>query len=224
MDFQVARLQEIVNKIQFFSKMHFKNAIDINILLETDGLEIDDINKLISAGVKKIGFSNIEKFAEMEYLLLPAKRSFIGEINSQNINAILANFETLESITDMEQIRQIGEINLKTGRVTNILLRLNVLSEIKKFGVSPAEINDLSYQIAVSAGVRLRGITSFIPNFSDKMQKTTLRKITTIYKILNQRYKGFEFLSVNYLDNMRELIEEGVNEIRIGINSFVESK
>ncbi len=221
MEFQVARLQEIVNKIQYFSKMHFKNAIDIKILLETEGLEIDDINKLISAGVKKVGFSNLEQFVENEYLLLPVEKVFLGELDNQNINAILANFETLESIVDIEQIQQIGEINLKTGRVTNVLLKLNVLSEIKKFGVSPAEINDLSYQIAVSAGVRLRGITSFIPNFGDKMQKTTLRKITTIYKILNQRYKGFDFLSVNYLDNMRELIEEGVNEIRIGINSFV---
>jgi len=220
MEFQVARLQEIVNKIQYFSKLHFKNAVDIGILLETEGLDITDINKLIGAGVRKIGFSKLEQFSEYEHLLLPCEKYYLGDLDGQNLSPILANFSVIESLVTIEQARQISDLNARAGRVTKVLMRLNVLSEIKKFGFLPAEMNEATYEIALMSGLRMIGVNSYVPPVADKMEKTAWRKIGTVYKILTQRFRGLEVLSLNYADNLRDLIGEGVNEVRIGVKSL----
>lgn len=221
MEFQVARLQEIVGKIQYFCKMHFKNAVDVSILLETEGLDIDEINKLISAGVRKIGFSRLEQFSEMESMLLPCERHYLGELESHNLVPILANFSVIESLVSLEQARAIAEVNARAGRVSSVMMRLNVLSDIKKFGFLPTEINDSSYDIALMPGLRLLGVSSFVPESGNsKMQKTAWRKVGTIYKILFQRFRGFEVLSLNFSNSLADLIGEGVNELRIGVNTL----
>lgn len=220
MEFQVARLQEIITKIQFFSKLHFKNAIDVSILLETEGIDIADINKLIGAGVRKIGFSSLEQFSELEYLLFPCEKYYLGELDDQNLGPILANFAVIESLTNLEQARQISDINARTGRVTKVLMRLNILSDIKKFGFLPVGINDSSYEVALMSGLRLVGISSYVPKINEELQKTAWRKAATVYKMMSERLRGLEYFSMNYADNLAELIAEGVNEIRIGVKTL----
>lgn len=222
MEFQVARLQEIVNKIQYFSKLNFKNSVDIQILLEADGLDIVDINKLIAAGVKKIGFSSLDQYIQWENMLLPCARHYLGQLEGQNLTPILANFNLIESVSSLEEARLISDLNARAGRVSQLLIKLNVLSDIKKYGFIPAEIGDASYEIALLSGVRLIGINSYVPPLgNNKLVKAAWRKIGTVFKLLQQRYRGFEVLSLNHADNLAELIEEGVNEIRIGVKSLV---
>lgn len=218
MEFQVARLQEIVGKIQYFCKLHFKNAVDVSILLEADGLEIEDINKLISAGVRKVGFSDLEQFSAVEHLLLPCERHYLGDLETHNLMPILADFSVIESVVSLEQAREIADVNARAGRVTRVMMRLNVLSDIKKFGFLPVEINDCSYDIALMPGLRLIGVSTFVPEMGgSKLQKTAWRKVGTVFKILTERFHGFEVLSVNFSDNLADLIGESVNELRIGV-------
>lgn len=222
MEFQVARLQEIANKIQYFSKLNFKNAVDIQIVLEADGLDIADINKLVSAGIKRVGFSTLDQYIQWENMLLPCTKHYFGELEGQNLNPILANFDLIESVASVNDARLISDINARAGRVSQILIRLNVLNEIKKFGLLPSEINDASYEIALMSGLRLLGINSYVPPLGNsKMEMTAWRKIGVVFKLLQQRYRGFEVLSLNHANNLAELIGEGVNEIRIGLKSLV---
>ncbi len=221
MEYQVARLQEIVTKIQYYCKLNFKNAVDIGILLQAENMNIEDINKLIGAGVRKVGFHNIEQLGEIEHLLLPCKKYYLGELEGNNLSPVLANFETIESIINIEHVRLISDLNARTGRVTNILARMNILSEIKKFGFSPAEISDICLEIAKISGVRLTGINTYVPPLENiKMRKTALRKASVMFKMLEARFRGMEVFSLNYISQFEDLIGEGVNEIRIGIKDL----
>lgn len=222
MQFQVATLQEIVSKIQYYCKLNFKNKIDIDILLEAEGLEIEVINSLIGAGVRIVGFSSLDQFIEMGDLLLPCKTHYLGELDTNNLTPVLANFKVIESINDMDQIRKISDYNARNGKVSEVLAMMNVLSEIKRFGFVPAEIQDVCMEIAKTSGVRLMGVHSFVPNIdNDNMRKTALRKAGTIYKMLNARFRGFDKFSLNYLTHYEDLIAEGVTQIRIGIKDLV---
>jgi uncharacterized pyridoxal phosphate-containing UPF0001 family protein len=175
MEFQVARLQEIVNKIQYFSKLNFKNAVDVQILLEADGLEYDQINKLIGAGIKRVGFSSLEQYLLWENLLLPCKRHYLGDLEGQDLSGILANFDLIESVVSVEQARFISDLNAKTGKVSSILLKINILSEIKKYGVLPVEMNDVVGEIVKMSGLRLVGINSYVPELGNsKLVSTAL--------------------------------------------------
>jgi PLP dependent protein len=221
MGFQVSTLQEIVGRIQYYCKLNFKNRVDIDFLLDTDGLEIEDINQMISAGVRIVGFSDLEKFIEMSSDLLPCKKHYIGDLDGNNLTPILTNFDLIESINDFNQVRQISDYNARHGKITELLIRMNVLSDIKKFGFSPAEIQEVCISIAKTSGVRLLGVTSFVPNLdNDRMKKTALRKAGTVFKLLNERFRGIEKFSLNYLTQYEDLVAEGVTEIRIGVKDL----
>jgi len=222
MEFQVARLQEIVNKIQHFSKLNFKNAVDVQILLEADGLEYDEINKLIGAGIKHVGFSSLEQYLLWENLLLPCKKHYLGDFVEQDLSGVLANFDVIESVLTVDQARLISDMNARKGKVSAVLLKINVLSEIKKYGVLPGEINDVVNEIVRMSGLRLIGINSYVPELGNsKLASTARRKIGIIFKLFEQKYRGFEVLSVNHTPNLEEIIAEGANEIRIGVKSLV---
>jgi uncharacterized pyridoxal phosphate-containing UPF0001 family protein len=222
MEFQVARLQEIVNKIQYFSKLNFKNAVDVQILLEADGLDYDQINKLIGAGIKRVGFSSLEQYLLWENLLLPCKRHYLGDLEGQDLSGILANFDLIESVVSVEQARFISDFNAKMGKVSSILLKINILSEIKKYGVLPVEMNDVVGEIVKMSGLRLVGINSYVPELGNsKLVSTARRKIGVVFKLFEQKYRGFEVLSTNHTANLSEIIAEGANEIRIGLKSLV---
>ena len=222
MRFQVARLQEIVNKIQYFSKLNFKNVVDVQILLEADGLEYDEINKLIGAGIKRVGFSSLEQYLLWENLLLPCKRHYLGDFVEQDLPSILANFDVIESVVSVDQACLISDVNARQGKVSSILIKINVLSEIKKYGVLPGEINEVVGEIVKMSGVRLIGLNSYVPELGNsKLVSTARRKIGVIFKLFEQKYRGFEVLSINHTSNLEEIIAEGASEIRIGWKSLV---
>lgn len=224
MEFEVARLQEIVGKIQYFCKLHFKNAVDVSVLLETEGLEIEDVNKLIGAGVRKVGFSRLEQYLDWENMLLPCERHYVGDLENEEIEnfleKVLANFPVVESLVNLEQVRRINQLNARVGRVTRVLMRVNVISEVRKFGFLPMEVSDASYEIALMPGVRLIGINAYVPEIGEKLRKTAWRKAGTLFKIIVARLKGVDFFSLNFSEDLKELIGEGVNELRIGLKTL----
>jgi uncharacterized pyridoxal phosphate-containing UPF0001 family protein len=68
----------------------------------------------------------------------------------------------------------------------------------------------------------LVGINSYVPELGNsKLVSTARRKIGVVFKLFEQKYRGFEVLSTNHTANLSEIIAEGANEIRIGLKSLV---
>jgi uncharacterized pyridoxal phosphate-containing UPF0001 family protein len=221
MEYQVARLQDIVTKIQYYCKMNFKNSVDVDLLLETDGLDIEVVNSMIGAGIDKVGFTTTEQLDAMEAQLLPCKKHYLGELTSENLLAVVSSFDVIENVADMDMVLKISDINARRGSVSQLMAGLNVLSDIKIFGFLPAEISEKSFDILRTSGIRMIGISTYIPPIDNKkLRKTAMRKAATMYKMLTSQYRGLDYFSMNYHSDFAELIEEGVNQIRIGIKNL----
>jgi uncharacterized pyridoxal phosphate-containing UPF0001 family protein len=142
-------------------------------------------------------------------------------VSGQNLTPILANFTRIESISDIADVRKISEENLRSGKVTELMVLLNIISTIRQFGFLPAEIDGVCLEIARQPGVRLVGIHTYIPPLQNQaMTKTAMRKAGTIFKMLKNRFRGVDRLSINYLGHFEDLIAEGANELRIGVKDL----
>lgn len=215
MQFQVARLQEIISKIQFNCKLNFKNAVDVDLMLETQGFDLIELNSLIGAGVKILGFKDLNSYLEVSDVLLPVKKRFIGNFNEQDLEKTLASFDLIEAVVSLEQAEEISHANAYKARVTDILMRVNVLNDRKEYGFMPAELIDQFLAINKLSGIRVRGISSYIPNFSkDERLKKALRKLKVLFVMMQERFRGVEIFSVNLQDNLEDLLAEGVTEVR----------
>lgn len=222
MQFQIARLQEIITKVQFSCKMNFKNSVDVEILLEIEGLELADVNKLVSAGIKRIGVFDFDAFLDIKDSLLPCRKAFVGEIDESKMEDILNNFDFLQNVVSLECAEKLSNLNAKRGKTTDFALSVNLVNKEKKYGILPEEFDSTVIEILKLSGLRLRGLNIYCPSFGNQlMEKKLLRKAGVLYKLLDSRYKGIELYSVNMVGKVEEMINEGVNEIRIGLNSLV---
>lgn len=221
MQFQIARLQEIVSKVQFSCKMNFKNSVDVEILLEADGLDISDINKLIGAGIKRVGFLDLNYFLTLESQLLPCKKVYLGVINDQNITDILENFDFLQNVVSLKQAKDLSLANAVKGKVKEFSLSMNLVNKEESYGLIPEKFDDDVWEMAKLTGLRLRGVSVFCPPYGNiDLEKKLLRKAGVLYKILNSRYKGIELYSANLVGRVEDMVTEGVNEIRIGLKTL----
>ena len=219
MHFQVARLQDINRKIQFNCKLNFKNAIDVLILLEIEQFDLVNLNTLIGAGVKVLGIKNLALIEDLRSVALPVKLHFLGELqelSQENLELVLANCAVLETVSTLEQAEKISHANALKGRVSEVLMRINVLNEEQKYGFLPAEMIDNFLAISNLSGIRVIGLNSYVPAFAKEARlKKALRKLKVLFVMLQQRYKGIEVLSLNLQDNLADLIAEGVTEVRM---------
>lgn len=221
MQFQIARLQEIVSKVQFSCKMNFKNSIDVEILLEADGLDILDINKLIGAGIKRVGFLDFDYFLTIKNQLLPCRKVYLGTINDQNVNAILENFDFLQNVVSLKQAKNLSLANAVIGKVKEFSLSINLVNKEESYGLIPEKFDDEVWEMAKLTGLRLRGINIFCPPYGNiDLEKKLMRKAGVLYKILNSRYKGIELYSANLVGRVEDMVAEGINEIRIGLKTL----
>ncbi len=220
MQFQVARLQEIINKIKLSSKLNFKNSVDVEMILEVDGLEIEEINKLIGAGVNKLRFRTLAKLLEIENMLLPSKKHYSGDF-AEKLNDIFDNFDVLDTVQDMGIARAVNLWSAKSGKTKDVLVQINAVNDQIKYGILPKDFTVFVWEINKLFGVKLKGISCFVPDTGNqKLSKTILRKASVLYKLMRSRYRGVEVFSVNAGLGIEELVGDGVNMIRLGINSL----
>lgn len=221
MQFQIARLQEIITKVQFSCKMNFKNAVDVEILLEIDGLDVLDINKLISAGIRKIGVGDYDKFLEIREHLLPCKKVYIGELNDKNIEQVLNDFEIIEGINSLEVAIKLSDLSARKSKIIEIIISINLVNDDEKFGLLPENFDQSVNEIIKLSGIRVRGFCFYSPAYGNSsMTKKLMRKASILYKLVYSKYRGIKIFSVNLQDKVDELIQEGVTEIRIGVKSL----
>lgn len=220
MQFQVARLQEIINKIKLSSKLNFKNSVDVEMILEVEGLEVEEINKLIGAGVSKLRFKTLARLLEIEPLLLPSKKHYSGDF-AETLNDIFDNFDVLDTVQNMEIAKAINLWSVKTGKTKEVLVQINAVNDEIKYGILPKDFNDFVWEVSKLFGIKLKGIACYVPNVGNhKLSKTILRKASVLYKLMHARYRGVEVFSVNVGLGIEDLVGDGVNMVRLGINSL----
>ena len=217
MQFQVARLQEIISKIQFNCKLNFKNSIDVNIVLDAKGLDVFDINILIAAGIKYVGFNSLVELNEITDTLLPVKKHYFGNLDELNMAEVIAKFDLIESINSIATARKLNDLCVRAGKVKKVLVQVNVLNKEEHFGFLPDEIFEAFSDFGKLGGIKPIGISSYLPDFRNKAkERQILRKVRTIFDLLRNKYRGIEVLSLNAMTNWEDVIAERVNEIRVG--------
>lgn len=197
--------------------MYFKNAVDVNILLDSRGVNIEDINKLVSAGIRSVGFGSLMEFAEAENLLLPVKKHYLGSLDELNMPEVIEKFDLIENVDSINVARRLNDFCVRKGVVKKVLLKVNVLNQETHYGFLPGEIFDAFLEISKLGGLKPTGISAYIPNYGNRdKEKQVLRKARTVFDLLNNKYRGIDVLSLNAIQNWEDVIAEKTNEIRVG--------
>lgn len=216
---------DIKSRISAAALRSGRNPDDILLLAATKTIDVEVINHAIKMGLSAIGENRVQEFLSKEDYLSPlADRHFIGHLQSNKAKDIVGKVSLIHSVHSLKLAKVIGELSVKKGLVTDILLEVNIGGEESKSGFSVDEILENLQEISKISGIFVRGLMT-IPPICDDCEKNR-EYFKEMYNLfLDIRGKKIDNSSMDYLsmgmsDDFEVAIEEGANIVRIGTALF----
>ncbi len=184
---------------------------------------LEAVTALYSAGQRAFGENKVQDLkAKMQGAEnLPIEWHFIGTLQENKINALLALkptlFQALDSLKLAEALQKRLEAN---NQILNCLLEVHSSHESSKSGFGLESAVDSYLQIQDSCpNIRLKGIMTIATNSNDiKVQDICFKKTKDIFDSL--RECGAEILSMGMSSDYKVAIANGANMVRIGSEIF----
>jgi len=183
------------------------------------------IEEAINAGVKIIGENRVQD-AKEKYQILTAgiEWHLIGHLQTNKVKYAVEIFNCIHSVDSIKLAKEIDKYSLQFGKITNILVEVNVSGEETKYGIKSEEVETFLKEISEFPRIRIRGLMTIAPIVEDKEEvRPYFRKLREISKeIENRNIKNVEmkYLSMGMTEDFEIAIEEGANMVRIGRGIF----
>lgn len=179
------------------------------------------------AGVRHIGESYYQE-AKLRLPCLPKdlKRHFIGRLQSNKIDSIVALFDCIQSVDSLIKLQQIDKAAEKISKKIEVFIQIQLIEESQKSGISPLRLKEL---IAGSTALKSTTITGLMLLPSNNRDAAATRQqfhtMAQIFEELKNTYEKHPHLELRYLSmgmtkDYPLALAEGSNMIRIGRGIF----
>ncbi len=184
------------------------------------------INDAIGLGLSHIGENRVQEYLgkKDELKLDDVKVHFVGHLQTNKVSRIVTQVDMIDSVDSLRLANAINKASLKAGRVTDVLIEVNIGREIQKSGVFEENLEELLYQVSELNGLRVLGLMTVPPILDKKQQKREV--FSRMYKLFVD-IKGknidnifMDILSMGMSSDYVEAIMEGATVVRIGSALF----
>lgn len=217
MHFEVQKVHQLIEEIKLVCKRVQRNPGDITVVAATKYASVEQINTLISAGIRIVGENRVQDAQKKFPLLLPCERRFIGTLQTNKVRQALKLFKMIESVDRIELATAIEKECDRMNMKIPVLIQVNVAKDLKKHGIKPSETFEFVREIAKLWHLQIRGLMAIVPFFEDPEEaRPYFRMMKSLFDLCRKQFKGFETLSMGMSHDFRVAIEEGATEVRIG--------
>ena len=193
---------------------------DVSLLAVTKTVEPARINRALSLGVGQIGENRVQEFlGKRDALRLDGVGvHLIGHLQTNKVTQIVGLIDSLRVA------RAVSDASLKIGRVTDVLVEVNIGREEAKSGVLEEELEPLLEQISSFSGIRVCGLMTVPPILETEREKrqvfSQMRQLFIDMRGKNIDNVNMSVLSMGMSSDYREAILEGAIIIRVGSALF----
>jgi len=186
---------------------------------------IEQTKEAISAGVRIIGENKVQE-AKKKYQILTGDIEWhlVGHLQTNKVKYAVEIFDLIHSVDSIKLAKEIDKRSLQFGKITNVLVEVNVSGEETKYGIRPEEVELFLGEISKFSGIRVRGLMTIAPIVKNKEEvRPYFKELKELSeKIRNKNIKNvkMDYLSMGMTDDFEVAIEEGANMIRIGRGVF----
>ncbi len=217
---------EIINeKIKKAALKTNRNPEEIKLVAVTKTATIEQIKEAIGAGVKIIGENKVQ-VAKEKYQILTTNIEWhlVGHLQTNKVKYAIEIFDLIHSVDSIKLAKEIERRSLQFGRITNILVEVNVSGEETKYGIKRKEVEPFLKEISEFSRIKVRGLMTIAPIAEDK------EKVRPYFRMLGELSEGIkskniknvrmDYLSMGMTKDFEVAIEEGANMVRIGRGIF----
>ena len=184
------------------------------------------INVAIENGITHIGENRVQEFlSKRDQLHIEGVDvHIIGHLQTNKVDKIIDKVDMIESIDTLHLAQAVASASLKCGRITDVLVEVNIGGEAAKSGVSPDQTEELLRNLSQIDGIHVRGLMT-VPPISDTNQQKRdyfmrMRKLFIDIRAKNIDNTSMDILSMGMSSDYTEAILEGATMVRIGSALF----
>lgn len=169
----------------------------------------------LEGGLTDVGENYVREAREKFAGLPPARKHFIGHIQTNKAKAIVETFDVVQSIDRYDAGRAIARAARAVGRPVTTLVQVNV-SPTERFGVAPADAPALAMRLRDDEGLRVDGVMAIGPNTEDRAE------IARAFAVAAKTFSavGGSTFSIGMSGDWQEAIGCGTTMLRIGTAIF----
>jgi len=199
----------------------------VELVAAAKGRTADEINEVLSAGVKIIGENYLQE-AEEAYEVIGnrAQWHFIGHLQSNKVKKVITFFNMIQTVDSQGIAEAIDRACVAYNKAMQVLVEINSAREPQKSGIFPTEAEAFIRRIACLDNIRVAGLMTMGPASEDpedlRPYFRETKKIFDQIKPLDLKRVNMQYLSMGMTDSYRVAIEEGANMIRVGSKIFGE--
>jgi hypothetical protein len=218
------RLEEVREKIAFFSEKAGRDPGDVMILGATKGVSPKLIDEAASLGLKVFGENTVQE-AQKKIPLVSAEVEWrmIGHLQRNKVKKALELFKMIETVDRLPLALEIEKRAL--GQIP-CLIEVNTSGEESKFGVKPEELRSLFEEMLKLTKIKVLGLMTLGPYPPE--EKRSRRAFSLLRELKEKMEKEFSIqlpvLSMGMSEDYHWAILEGTTEIRLGRAIFGERR
>lgn len=219
---QYCEVQERVRKACLRSG---RDPKDVTLIAVSKTKPLEMLLEAYDAGARNFGENKVQEILE-KYPEMPEDARFhmIGHLQRNKVRQVIDKVSLIHSVDSLRLARQIEEESAKAGRITPILLEVNVAREESKFGFFMEEVERAAEEIAAFSHIVVKGFMTIAP-FVENPEEN--RKVfQDLYQlsvdITNKNIDNMSMgvLSMGMSGDYEVAIEEGATMVRVGTSIF----
>ena len=199
---------------------------EVRLLLATKTQPPEAVRVAIEAGEKLVAENRVQEVRPKYEALedLDYERHFIGNLQSNKINALLPYVSCIESLDRLSLARKLNRKLEAEGTSIEVLVQVNTSGEESKFGLEPAEVAGFMKEVSGLETLKVRGLMTIGLNTEDpELARASLRRLRELRDEVRQMNLGsieMTELSMGMSGDLEVAIEEGSTIIRVGSAIF----
>ncbi len=193
----------------------------------TKTVDLDRINEAVSAGLQVLGENYVQEARnKVDQFGDQVSWHFIGRLQTNKAKYAVKLFDIIETVDSIKLATELNRRAQPLGRVTRVLIQLNLAAEQTKGGLDPSECLDHIRQIAELDHLQVRGLMTMPPFFNDpERARPYFRQLRELSQVIAAAgVEGVEMaeLSMGMSGDFEAAIEEGATLVRVGTAIFGE--
>ena len=217
---------EVIHKnINEACKRAGRDTSEVTLISVSKTKPVSDILEAIAAGERDFGENYVQELvAKTEEIKDDLTWHMIGPLQSNKVKKAVKAASIIHSVHSISIAETINKEAAKLGKIQDILIEINVGSELSKHGIDISEAEEVTLEIAKLDNLRIRGYMCIPPIAEDKdANRLYFRELKQLSDKMNKDHSDIlhlDMLSMGMSSDYETAIEEGATHVRVGTAIF----
>jgi len=218
-------LKTVKDRIASAAKRAGRDPSSVRLIVVTKTVDVESIRQAVAAGASVLGENRVQEAREkIEKLGNSLRWHLIGHLQTNKAKYAVKLFELIHSVDNLELAKELDKQAVKTGKVQNVLIEVNIAGESAKAGIAIQEVTALVRNAAKLKNISIKGLMTMPPYSEDPEDSRPyfrkLQEMAETIKKENIPAVTMNELSMGMSGDYEVAIEEGATMVRVGTAIF----